>query len=229
MANLSEIALTLLNVTPPDLSYVVARFTENVHFALWISNQNASYFKELLEIAETSILLEDLTPVHELALAIVFLGWFLRVQWLLLIAAKNDPELNTLLFGNSNYLRVFNILNCLFSPVSPYSIDYNDNYLEIHADHCSTFEHHIHYHDVLSISDHSLLDLIHITFRLIYIRVAPFYILFDARTPSLQTSWAFQTPESRLQSTKTSKKSSCSSATIPATPPRCRAPRGDVP
>lgn len=36
--------------------------------------QDASYFKELLEIAETSILLEDLTPVHELALAIVFLG-----------------------------------------------------------------------------------------------------------------------------------------------------------
>ena len=30
MANLSDIALTLLNVTPSDLSYVVNRFTENV-------------------------------------------------------------------------------------------------------------------------------------------------------------------------------------------------------
>lgn len=30
MANLSEIALTLLNVTPSDFSYVVSRFTENV-------------------------------------------------------------------------------------------------------------------------------------------------------------------------------------------------------
>ena len=30
MANLSDIALTLLNVTPPDISYVVIRFTENV-------------------------------------------------------------------------------------------------------------------------------------------------------------------------------------------------------
>ena len=85
----------------------------------------------------------------------------LNVQWLW-IAAKNIPELNTLFFGNSNYLRVFSILNCSSCIILLIFIDYNDNYLEIHADHCSVFEHHIHYHDVLSISNSSLLNLIHI-------------------------------------------------------------------
>ena len=50
-------------------------------------------------------------------------------------------------------------------------IDYDDTYQSMHAHHREVFENRVTYHKVLEFQNTEILRLIHLTFRLMYIRV----------------------------------------------------------
>ncbi|KNB43937.1 hypothetical protein JH06_3062 [Blastocystis sp. subtype 4] len=109
---------------------------------------DGEYLHTLLSYAQDYIDMEDLSSVHDLAKAIMSL-----IQ----IGSRNF--INCAL-SDKNYLLVFGVLDY-----------YDDTYQTMHAHHREVFENRVTYHKVLEFQNTEILRLIHLTFRLMYIRV----------------------------------------------------------
>lgn len=113
--------------------------------------------------------MEELSCVHDLAKAIMSLS---RIRFMISVVVQMGSRnfINCAL-SDKNYLLVFGVLDCneIFCKSC---IDYDETYQTMHAHHREVFENRVKYHKVLEFQNTEILRLIHLTFRLMYIRVS---------------------------------------------------------